>query len=518
MGQSVPTDWKDYSFIKTSDAWLTSENAAGLKELDVSKVSMAEISYYKENGDFINYHQSNNSYKVGANIESLHRLNSKIVLFGKISYDLFEGKNMSGSAFIHPEETPFDIVEYDWSAQGNKKLENYHLIGAVSADLYKGLILGGKIDFKASNYAKDKDLRHKNTLSDMHATIGLSHEITPFLDVGVNYYYRRRNEGVTFNMYGTTDKLYESLISYGVFYGRNEAFEGTEGYTAKNKTNPLFDEYQGGAVQLKINFNSQLDFYNEFAYKKREGHYGKKSSSTPVYSQHHSHIYAYTGKLNYRHKKSLHSLDLALNQEKLENLENIYLIEKPQGGATNLITYYDPLKVGDKKILNAKMEYTAHLGIEGLNPTWTLKGGIHYYNRKQTASVYPFFRTQTIRQTAFHLGVVRNIVKKQNMYSFSVRAIYSTGNDTPKQEGHYDTPSEDQVSPPNSDYNLYKEHEYLTCKQAQGNFGIKYSRLFPKIKMKGHASIHYTLTQAFNTKHLEGSSFNQLKITIGCTF
>ncbi len=518
VGQITPLHWKDYLYIKNSEAWLTSENAVGLKEFNIDKISVAEISFHKGNGDYVNYHQSNDHYTIGANIESFHRLNPKIVLFGKISYNHFKGKNMSGSAFINPKETPFDIVEYDNNTQGYKKLENYNLMGAVSADVYKGIILGGKIDFKAANYSKDKDLRHKNTLSDMNVTVGLSYRINRYFDIGVNYYYRRRNEGLTFNTYGTTERLYESLIDYGVFYGKNETFEGMEGYTAKNKTTPLFDEYHGGAIQLKIDFNSKIDLFNEFTYRKREGYYGKESSSTPIYSNHNSTVFAYTGKLNYRQKENLHSLDVHLSQEELENLESIYIIEKPQGEATSIITYYDPLKVGDKKVFNATVEYTANLGIKGLNPTWILKGGIHYFNRKQTASIYPFYRQQTLHQTTFNLSMSRNFIQKKNMYSFLIGAIYSTGGDTPQKEGYYDTPSESQAAPAKSDYNLFKEYEYLTCNQTQGVIEFKYSRLFPKIKLKGYASVNYSLTKAFNVKHVEGSSYNQLNITVGCTF
>ena len=104
------------------------------------------------------------------------------------------------------------------------------------------------------------------------------------------------------------------------------------------------------------------------------------------------------------------------------------------------------------------------------------------------------------------------------MYSLLVEAVYSTGGDTPKKEGYYATPSENQSTPSNSDYNLLKEYKYLTCNQAQGIIEFKYSRLFPKIKLKGYASVNYSLTKAFNTKYLDDDSLNQLNITLGCTF
>ena len=172
IAQSDSIFWKDYSYVKHSQGWLTSENAVGLKALPLDNISTVALSFQKGNGKLIDYYQSDNFYNIGASIESFYRLTPKIVLFGKMGYDNFQGKNMTGSAFINPNYTPFDILDYDAGTQGSKKIENYHLIGAISADVYKGVILGGKIDFTAANYAKDKDLRHKNTLSDMKLSVG----------------------------------------------------------------------------------------------------------------------------------------------------------------------------------------------------------------------------------------------------------------------------------------------------------------------------------------------------------
>ncbi len=518
VAQNKNINWTDFNYVKQSEAWLTSENASGLKELTIDNISMAEIYFNKNNGKFINYYQSNNSSKLGANIESFYRLNPKTVFWGKVSYNSFEGKNMGGSVFIDPTQTPFDIVEYSDTMRGKKKLETYNLVGAISTNIYKGIFGGLKFDFTSANYAKDKDLRHKNTLLDMNVSAGLTYKIIRRLDIGVNYYYRRRVEGIEFKTYGTTDKQYQSLVSYGAFYGKMEDFGGGR-YTKGDDNRPLVDEYHGISLQAKLNITSKLDWFNEFSYKKRNGYYGKRSTSTIVYSEHNSKLIEYNGKLNYRHKNNLHSFDIVFYNEKLENLENVIKNESPDTSPDRII-YYDPLKVGDKNSYNAKVEYTINVGINNnLNPIWILKGGIDYYSRQQTASVYPFYRDQTIRKIGFNLYANNNIVKEENMYSFMLGVKYSTGSGTAKDDGFYAPPSESQIKPHDIDRYLFREYDYLTSKQIKGDLGFKFSRLFPQIGIKGYASINYSFTNASGiSSYMTGTNFNELTLTVGCNF
>ena len=518
IAQSDSIFWKDYSYVKHSQGWLTSENAVGLKALPLDNISTVALSFQKGNGKLIDYYQSDNFYNIGANIESFYRLTPKIVLFGKMGYDNFQGKNMTGSAFINPNYTPFDILDYDAGTQGSKKIENYHLIGAISADVYKGVILGGKIDFTAANYAKDKDLRHKNTLSDMKLSVGLNYKLNRFLDLGANYSYRRRNESVTFNTYGTSERLYNSLISYGAFMGKIASFEGTQGYTAESKGNPLFDEHHGVSIQINSELNSKITLFNEFSYKNREGYFGKKATSSIVYSKHNGTSLTYKGKLNIQKKKNLHTLAIQIEHEELENWENVYKIEKPLGEASSIVTYYDPLKMGDKEFFNAQVEYTANLQIKDFTPLWIVKAVINFYQRKQTASIYPFYRKQTSNQTSFNLSGSRNFIKGKDLYSVSLGLNYTKGNGTPYEDGYYSQPSESQVPPARLDDLLNKEYEFLTASCILGNIGFKYAHLFPKLKIQGYTSINYSLSKAFNIKHLEGDNFNHLHIAIGCTF
>jgi len=518
-GGAAQTDsigWKDIEYIKQASAWLTSYNAAGLRNLPVNKISIAEVFANKKDGKFVNYYESDNSYQLGAEAESYYRLNPKIVFYGKVSYSYFKGKHMGGSAFIDPYYNSFDIVEYADSTRGNKSKETYNLVGAVSADIYKGLTLGGKIDYTAINYAKHKDLRHKNKMLDMFVTAGLNYKINSMFEVGGNYYYRRSTEGLEFAMYGTTDRQYNSLISYGAFYGSSELF-GESGYTKSGEEKPMFNSFHGGSLQLDVEVTPQISLFNEFTYKSRDGYYGKRSSRTVVYSEHKSDILEYRGVFSFSHRKDLHTLTVNVENEKLENFENIYRSETSSGGSTDII-YYGNLKVADKEFLNAKAEYTGNLGVTDFNPTWVLKASVEYQRRKQTVSVYPYFRKQNLSRTGFNLSADRNFVKGMDMYTISLGASYLSGSGVIKNDGIYAMPSESQSPPPNIDRYLEREYEYLTNDRIKGDVGFRYSRLFSKIGVKGYASVNYSLTKASDVIYLAGDTFNEFTLKIGCTF
>lgn len=517
IAQNSEASWKDFTYVRQSQAWLSSYNAAGLKYLPVDNISIAEIYFNKNNGKYINYYESDNSYKFGAQVESFYRFSPSIVFYGKISYDNFKGKNMGGSAFINPYYNSFDIVEYADSTRGKKNMETYNIVGAISADLYKGLTLGGKIDYTTANYAKVKDLRHINKLLDMHFTVGLSYKINSLLEIGANYYYRRSVEGIEFDTYGNTDRKYESLISYGSFYGKSEMVSDN-GFVKKGEERPMFNEFNGASFQLNLSLNSQISLFNEITYKSRSGYYGKRASSSVVYSEHDSNIMEYSGVLSYTEGNNQHSLIVKADKEKLENYETVYKSETKPENNTTVIVYYDPLKVAEKDLLNVKVEYTGNLGVEDYNPLWILAGGVAYHERKQTISLYPYYRKQTIKQTAFNLSAQRNFIKGRDMYSVSVGTSYRSGSGTAKKDGFYATPSESQTPPQNIDRYLYREYEYLTSKAVKANIGFRYSRLFDDLGIKGYASINYSLTKASDIEYLNGNNFNEINLVIGCAF
>ena len=102
---------RDYTFIKQSDPWLTSPNAAALTRLAHQNIAQADLSLTGKKGGFTNYSGSDDATLLNANVESFYRYSQHTVFFGSMSYENFSGRHMAGSAFINPERKPFDLVE-----------------------------------------------------------------------------------------------------------------------------------------------------------------------------------------------------------------------------------------------------------------------------------------------------------------------------------------------------------------------------------------------------------------------
>ena len=236
--------FRDFAFEQDSSAWLTSDNAAALTRFSMPSISRADVYGQLQRGGFVDYSQSPKSTEAGASVESYYRLSPKTVVYGRMSYDNFAGRDMAGSAFIRSERLPFDIVEDSLTNLGRKHLDSYQLVGAVGVALWRGLSVGVRAEYTSANYAKYKDLRHKNLLMDLKVMPAVHVSCGKAASIGLNYLYRRQTESVDFDTYGKTDKTYMSLISYGVFTGRVEQYGG-EGYANANRSMPWLDERHG---------------------------------------------------------------------------------------------------------------------------------------------------------------------------------------------------------------------------------------------------------------------------------
>ena len=276
---------RDYNYVKQQDIWLSQPNLAALTRFATANIVEAEASLTKGNGDFVNYYESSNTLQGNIHMESLYRLNQRIVFFGAIKYNNWSGRNMTGSAFIIPERRPFNLVEDSLTNAGKKHRDTYQLTGGLGIDVWQGLSLGVRIDYTSANYAKYKDLRHKNKLMDLQLTAGFYAPVTPWLNIGADYRYHRNTESVEFATYGKGDKVYKTLIDYGAFMGIIEQF-GNEGYTDKTREMPLFEDAHGGSLQLEVVPAEALSLYGSFAFSHATGYYGRKSPYTITYTNH----------------------------------------------------------------------------------------------------------------------------------------------------------------------------------------------------------------------------------------
>jgi hypothetical protein len=504
----------EFEYVRRSDARLTGENPAGLHALSLPKISIAEAYFSKSNGNFINYYQSNDSYEAGAVTESFFRLNPKTVLYGKVNYSNFTGKNMGGSAFIDPNERVFDIQETTDSTRGSKNQENYFLVGAVSVKPSERFAIGGRIDYRAANYSKFKDLRHSNKLFDLTAIVGVSYSFGTLVDLGLNYFYRRNVEDVEFSRHGTTDRQYHSLISFGSFYGRAELFGG-EGYTDPSERKPAVGEWNGGSLQLRFKLGKQSVFFNEISWRRGTGYFGKRSPRTPVYLEHRVPMWIYKGNFSLRQGNNHHILTADVERETLKNYENIYRIET-QDGRTNVV-YLDKNLILNRSAVQSAFGYTLNLNVANNLPTWIVGANVAHCLRRQTASIYPYFRQQNISQVRVNLSVARNIIHRKNVYNISIAALYGSGSGTPRNDDVYAAPAETQRPPKNNDILLDREYEYLTATRAGGNIGFALTRILGK-GLHGYIKLNYEFTKASGIEHLHGSSRRCAAFRLGCLF
>ena len=132
--------------------WLVSRNVAGLTALpDDVRTNYAETYFQKDNGGWGDYYASPDSYEFGARTASFYRVNSRLVLSGNVSYSSFQGKDMTGSVWLDPDDQPFDIVEMDPQFAGTKNREKYNLMGGLGLDLGQGFSLGARVDFTSAS-------------------------------------------------------------------------------------------------------------------------------------------------------------------------------------------------------------------------------------------------------------------------------------------------------------------------------------------------------------------------------
>ena len=485
---------RDYSYIQQSSPWLTQRNAAALTLCDNENIAEAELSLSHGSGKLTGISGSPSLTNLKANIESYYRINPRTVVFGAISYDNQSGSDMTGSVFMQ-DRLPFDIVEDSLTNKGRKHRDTYHLTGGCGYDIYKGFSIGMKVDYTSANYAKYKDLRHKNKLMDLKLTMGV---FAPFniqsskFNVGADYTYLRRTESVKFDTYGQNEKVYKSLIDFGGMMGIVEQY-GNDGFTDKTNEMPLFEDGHSVGLQFSIQ-HAPFSIFNALTYSHSTGYYGRKSPYTITYTNHDRDILTEHVRLSYLPSSgtSRFYLDLRYQSEKLQNSMNTYRGLTNTNGATHY-EYYDATETSDKSWRNLDIDYTMHLGIRHELPTWTVTAGYHWQQRDLSAYLYPYYRQQQLRTNELTATVTRNIMLSKGIWAVTVNGGYQKGTGEPYKDGTFVTPASNQYQPATMEALLWHDYQYLTAPQYNIGLQMKYTFIFPGTNLRTHvrAAIDY---------------------------
>ena len=485
---------RDYRYVQQSSPWFTQRNAAALSLYNSRNIAEADLSLSHTSGSLTGFSGSPSLTTLQVAIESFYRISPRAVVFGSIGYNNQSGDDMTGSVFLQ-DRLPFDIVEDSLTNKGHKHCDSYHLTGGFSYSLSPALALGLKADYTAANYAKYKDLRHKNKLMNLDVTVGLMSTLNCHLstiNLGLDYTYHRRTESLDFATYGKNDKVYKSLIDYGAMMGIIEQF-GNEGYTDKTNEMPLFEDGHSGGLQVSFS-RGAFTIFNALTFSHHTGYYGRKSQYTITYTDHDRDIFTEHVRLSYDISTSRYGIDIRYQNEKVKNRSNTYRGLVNENGATHY-EYYDAVESGDKGWRNLDIDYTMHLGVRHELPTWTITAGYHWQQRDITAYLYPYYRQQQLRTNEWTASIVRNIILRKGVWNISLHGGYQKGTGDVYRDGTFVTPSDKQPQPATMSAFLYQDYQYLTAPQYHIGAQLKYTFLFPGTRLCTH------VRAAFDYRH-----------------
>lgn len=487
-------------------------NAAFLPSYTLpEKWSYLQYTASKKNGGFRNYNQSNDSFDWQLETESYFRLSPRLSFYGAMDYSVFTGRNMEGSAFWGTD-LPFDIVESDQTNAGRKRNETYHFKGSIGWQAAPRLSFGASADYTAANYAKYKDLRHKNMLMHLHVDAGMAWAVSRYSTLGLSYRYGRRNQAVEFNTYGNKDIQYYSLISYGSFFGRQEAF-GETGYTSQRT--PLFEQEHGGAVQFYYHPTPDFQILGEGYAGKFSGRFGKGTSTSVTYTHHHGNELGFKASARWNRQQHVQILDIQLAQRKLRNFENSFNISTDESNVTQII-YYGSNEVMHRTEWDAMMRYTLFLGMHRARPRWTIEAETGCRQRQSKTTVYPFYRNQTIRQYALRIHLRRNLPGCNGLFRLSGGTGYAFGGGMMNDDGRYGDVSSGGDLPFSRDDLLQMEYDYYTAPRVPISGELRYETdLKNGLGLYAEAVAGYTL--AWHTLQA-GNSRTDFTLRVGCRF
>ncbi len=381
-----------YEAVKERNMWNWGYNSAGLRA-DSLSVSYAEVWGGLQRGAMTNHSLSDDSFTAGIKSESILHFD-KISFSGALSYDYFDGRNMSGSMFITPGSWVVDIYEY---TPGRKVRECYSMSGAVSYDVASEWQLGLMVDFDAVNYAKRKDLRHKNTLMDFQLSPSFRWHHQRW-SLGAAYIYQKRSESLKAEEIGFTPESYRAFFDSGLFYGKEALWTSADLHLSISGMESLPIKEQLHGVSLQLGYGELLV---EAEYHRLDGKTGEKGIEWHSFDAD-----RWRARVGWQHHvlDRLHTLRLEIERELMRNNEKV-LMAQTSGGVTITQEFGEvPIYYG----ITTELELSYDLQI-GAN---RLSAAVAYLDLdKQSSLLYPYMREEERTRWSFDVDGVWSIGK-----------------------------------------------------------------------------------------------------------
>lgn len=471
---------RDFKLTQQRNPWLTANNAAALTTYADSTIAHATLSYRHDGGKLHTMSEGKRQETYDADVQSYYRLSSDIVAYGRATYSRHNISEAAGSMLMPTMKLmPFDLVEADNNA-GDKSMETFSINGAIGWKAWRCLAIGAQLNYTAGTYAKQRDLRHSNTLMDINAGLDAHFLLPHNSGIGIGMVYSRRTEAMQFKTYGTTDQIYYTLIDYANHHGEREAF-GTEGFTDSKNRLPLLSEYIGVRVQGKYN-----RLFADIVYSHRNGYYGRKSQYSASHEQHHGDNFALHLRYDITQRaERLVWVDLSIATERLTSeRENYRRTIATNGTSAIYYEYFEPTKMADKVQTYGTAALNTYWEPSGNIYLWHITGGAKYWTRQQTAYVYPDIYTASHHIITPFVSARRSVLTRRG-YLWSAEAGGSAAMGS---------------------YRQWAAHAAITYEMP-----LKDTSIRPAISMR------YNLRQATNS-NTKGQTRNTLIITAAATF
>ena len=438
-----------FDYVFRRNPWNAGTNAAGIRQDSLSR-SYAEAYFTKENGGMTGHSSSDNSWNAGARTASVRHFD-KVSFAGSFGYDYFDGRNMCGSMFTEPGYYPVDILEF---TPGRKVRETYAFTGGVSAVLGRRWTGGLRVDFDARNYAKRKDLRHKNTRLDFEFSPGVMYRAGAFA-VGATYIVGANSEKLEAEEVGSTPESYQAFFDRGLRFGSLQLWESNDMHLTTNGVAgfPVRENTQGAGVQVQYG-----PFYADVAYRNLRGETGERGMIWHEFETH--RLTAHTA-LSLGEEGRRHFVRVNLDWRNQRNNENIITTENVNGVLLPHIHGSTP--VFGRKGLDVTGEY------ELVTPRSDLRAGATYslLNRESTL-MYPYVKGQEM----YWYGVYGNYILTCGRWEVNLALDFRTG-DFSERAKQFESPDEPGDYPGRLTAYYDYENEYLTANRLGTALGVR---------------------------------------------
>lgn len=485
-------------------------NPAALSAWD-GHISMAEVTWKKENGALIPVEGSPDCVSILAGTESFYRISDRMVFHGKLSWSDFNGKEMGGQVLMDPAFHPVNFLESDENTAGVKKRELYQLMGAASFLLGERWSVGIGIDYGAGDQTKVKDPRFSDIRMDMDLKAGLAFHPSPDLMLGMTLQYRNVMEQVRGGVYGTTDQQYFVDTDKGGFFGIVEILSGDNNYMPASSYRPMDNRFYGVALQVLV----KQRFSNELHFSYRDGYYGKKATSSPVFFEFSGPEVAYEGTLMLGTSRDRHRVSGSASFAVLGNDENLLRYVTPAGQSTQ-VEYTGRNHILDRTDLDAGLDYRWYHGLAGARPEMTLGASASFFARTQTTTIYPYYRNHNYRKLQAELSGQRVFACAKNAFVLDLAAVFHTGWGVEKEDGMLASSSSTNLK--SFDNYLGRQFEFETATRLGGIVSFTFAR-----SMNGGFEPYLKLSDRFvsllaEPQYLQGRFRNEAMLTLGCNF